>query len=187
MECVPLLSSSGPLWDMMNMTVRIPHASAVDEKAMKTLIWNEHGFGPLNGEDEQIEGRAIPEEKSHTAMKRDRQREKTPVVITWTTCVTMPLPPLPKELVELVLPDGCSMPAQALLLARMIRTQVILSLWPLIQGDVIRELAFVICVNSYADAWWWIRADTSRSQETVMKQLTMLLAWRSPGILRGAR
>ncbi|MHB8596753.1 MAG: hypothetical protein ACYDER_08080 [Ktedonobacteraceae bacterium] len=177
MRSKSLTSSSDPLRDLMMMAVRTTHTSAADDKAMNTLIWNEHGPQLLNEEDEQVYGQAISGEKSQGDMNTYQQEDGTPV-INWTTFLMMPFPPLPKELVELVLPAGCSMPAQAISTAHAIRKQVITSLWPLIQGDVIRELAFVICVNRYADAQWWIRAGVYRSQETVMKQLTTLLAWR---------
>ena len=110
-------------------------------------------------------------------MKTNLQRDETPA-ISWTMGVAIPLPSLPKKLAELVPPANCDTPERVLPTADAIREQVVASLWPALRGDTIRELALIICCNSHPEALWWVRTGIEQSREIVLKQLTMLLAWR---------
>jgi len=95
----------------------------------------------------------------------------------WTTFFLTPLPPLPGGLVDLI-PARGSVPGRALLTANAIRKQVLLRLWPGVQGDESRERALLLCCNSHPQASWWIRAGADRAHALILQQLTILLVWR---------
>jgi len=95
----------------------------------------------------------------------------------WTTFFLTPLPPLPGALVDLTPAKG-SVPGRALPTANAIRKQVLLRLWPGVQGDASRERALLLCCNSHPQASWWIRAGADHAQALIVQQLTILLAWR---------
>jgi hypothetical protein len=95
-------------------------------------------------------------------------------VIDWKWFFVQPLPPLPGELVELSSSPG-GMPGLSGQRARWIRKLTILTLWPEVAGDPLREQALLSACNTYTHMREWLLMGTALAPCRVRERIACLL------------